>query len=452
MSSIEDFNSKFGNFAKICTLSCTFILVEVDGYCLSVGFHDRQFYIQRTGRKYGDGYLTFDNCDEKIKPLVNWCRETLIKSSGEKESYFDKKCLFVMEDSEDGEDSVSDFEELEVPDSEDSESDYSEPEQNYEETIKWIQEHIEQREKRVIQDFKKQNFEITSLDGLEFQEILNPITKNRETFLEVKFSYGLEPICISLKRIEEGDLKSLNKLVEIDRENCMFMPLQNHVPTGKLHDFEEIFRWCLKNFEIRKNYNLFLREIFPTSNEVFTKRAQNAIHKKFGIDLEIIECTLNEGGNRVIYFELKLGEKYWCCFKIKTFSISVCGMTEISDGKFVQNCDIDETIPMDKRKYVIDLIKFCAALVGNRTKLTFDIEREATEFEKNLCDGHYNVYCVYDGEIWYEDSRGQMVSYKITDQPKNKREREFEQNAIGMKSHQPQFSRFRSRSNFVFTR
>lgn len=257
-----------------------------------------------------------------------------------------------------------------------------------------------------LENFKEQNFRIKSLDKFQYTKTDN------EQQLNIEFSYGLNLIVLSLQN--RNGLKSLNDMVEIENNKCRFKSLQDYVPVSCFSDFEELFRWILRTICASGKIEMIFKEGFFTNNEFFVHMVKNTIRKNFGFDIE--DCHSNQGGNYQIYFTLVF-ESHSCSCNVTTSSITIDGIS-FHNGKFIQNVDIDRHIPMEKRKYVIQVIKFCAALVNFRSELEFDIERETTDFEKKL---HRNLAVYVNGnDVYYFGENGNFSKYKLNTKPRNK--------------------------------
>lgn len=390
MSITEDFNSKFGDFAKLNFFGMSGASIGINGKNLWVGCHGNNFYALLDGSEY----LTPDNCDTELRPLVLWCREKLIEYSGKDESYFRR--TFQGDPLEEEQEEEEEFEE-------ETEEHW---EMDYEQTIKSIEDPAKQK-------FERQNFQIRSLE-----KFLYRILHGNQSFLTIVFDYGLEQIDISLKLVGD-DLKSLNDLVKINDHRCEFRSLERFVPVDKLHDFEKIFRWCLKTIEIFTHYDLIFYEDFSISNEVFNERSKNIIHEKFVIDKSSITCYSNEGGDYGIHFTD--GKNI---YSFQTTKIVAPGMYEIEKGKFVQETNIDFCFPMHMRKRAIEIVKLCANLVGYEKELTFDIERKTTEFEKRA--SAKGAICVYENLVIYrKPENNRITTYDFDECPRNKTEKKF---------------------------
>lgn len=409
----EEFEDQFENIR--------FVKAHDFGYELK---YDEQFLVhvdEIYNLEYDSNRLLFTNHFDELLAAVTWCYNK-IEQKCFKNSISCDEGGEIENNSESNPETVADSE---IEENEGESLHELDDWQSYRNMIKTVNEHNEIRQQKKRERFMEQNFRINSLIDFKYAEIWNSFEKSTDVYLTVEVSFGMEPIAISLKCRNCRIVESLNDTVKIirmpDVNKCDFKSLEHSVPVSHLSEFEEIFRWCLREVESFVSYELYFIEEFSISNEVYTERTRNALSKKFGIDNA--KCNVNSGGDYCVNFEVDFGGPSPYYFEFSTSSIvSGCGFMKSGKSKIVQATDIDDFIPMKHRKLAIEIIKFCAILVNYRGELEIEEERETTEMEKQMRE---EDVCFVDGNyvFFYDEDKDDYFTYNMLTKPTNEREK-----------------------------
>lgn len=399
----NEFKSLFGDFLVFNPQSVAF---ENDRYVYRINYLGGNFRYVRSDK---DDYLVIMSDDvmyfnEDVRKIFIWLHDKM-KILGEQVENED-----VIEDNDT-----------------DDDSEISEEEEIRDELIEISTKLNELLTSKMQKKFKEQNFQIKKLHNFQYAESVNNCNGFTDSVLNIEFDYGLEKIVLHIHS-NDDKIESLNDFFSVyidktEKHTFKFKSLQKYVPASKMADFEEIFRWILRN---DPNFcgccELIFEENFSLTKNFF-QRVKSILEQKITpIDLE---CIPNCAGESSIFFSLEFpGVQYSCYFSISTDCFSVSGLIRTPDGKILQQPNVDDYIPMDGRKLVIEIIEMCMILVNYRGKLTFDIERETTEFEKKLSSEH--SICLEGDQIHYCHEKNNRYSiYKLGDKPRNRQEREF---------------------------
>lgn len=388
MTSIEEmkneFNSKFGNFAKLLRFDVDSIKFDCETHIYCFTFRGGKFEMI----KDGEISPAIQKFDEKIFRLNIWSREKL--------QILQKTRI----------------------------TEYNNPEhESFCNMLEAIKKHCEIVTELKKRDFEKQNFQITSFDDFRFCEIENPMSKELERSLKLTFSFGLEDINFSFV-VKGIFLESSCDIAKINCENCEFESLDKYVPLPKLHEFERIFRWTMKTLQVGQ-CDMIFKEKFSIDQETFERKSKQALFEKFSDVIYNVDCYPNYSGEHRIFFSVLSINGGENPFLVTESEISGPGF-EYRNGKILQNIYIDKYIPMDKRELVTEIIKFCAILVGHKNKLSFHIGRQTYDFERKFQYHEEERICVDSNEIYYYcDSVDKFVTYVLGETPRNNMECHF---------------------------